>query len=137
MAKKAFGSLSSKGMITDTAGRLEQSLAVFYVSDYNQTNLFPGMVASLPKIMQESSHKTVGVMGSLESTLQSYLAGVFDNVKVTVTSSDLSDETVSRNTVEVLFTISDNGREEVIARLLPISESALTKMMKHLNDGIE
>lgn len=110
-------------------------LSHFFLSDYSQTYLYPGMVSSLPWILQETQNDMARTLTLAQSTLSNYFNKHFNNVVVEV--SEVENKTnPSKAQISLYIQFTDNDKKEyVIGKLLEIADTKITKIINQNNYG--
>jgi len=128
-------SMSTQGFVTDLSGKLDLLLAHFFLADYNQTQLYPGRVISLPEIIERCGGDATQAPRLLERALMDYLGRYYRSVTVTCTPS--TDQTVDFSvSVDLLLNIGINDGDQVgrFERLVQSRNSKMNAIIK-LNNG--
>lgn len=127
--------LSTQGWVTDLSGKLDMLLSHFFLSDFNQTQLYPGMVTSLPEIIQRCGGQATQARDLIQKALTAYFTRYYPSVQVDVSPTTDQDTDPSLS-VELLIQIAINDGDQVgtFARLVKSKDSKLSEIMK-LNNG--
>lgn len=129
-----FPALDVEGWVTSGVHIADYIFSHFFLSDYSQTQLYVGHVASLSWILQTHQNDIGQIANTTENTLKSYFERYFNNVVVEVThSADPSNPAKLQLTVYVSFEDSD-GKRHTLGRLLEVIESKIAKVKK-INNG--
>jgi hypothetical protein len=128
---KPVPSLSTLGWIYDVNTKIDMLLAHFYLSDYNQTQLYIGNVSSITRIMQETGGELNKVISSIQETLSQYLSRYYDSANVEVRSkTDPAIDPRSRLDLEVIINITDKQKEYGYGRMLKMVDSKMQAIEK-------
>jgi hypothetical protein len=128
---KPVPSLSTLGWIYDANTKIDMLLAHFYLSDYNQTQLYIGNVSSITRIMQENGGELNKVISSIQETLSQYLSRYYDSANVEVRSkTDPAIDPRSRLDLEVIINITDKQKEYGYGRMLKMVDSKMQAIEK-------
>ena len=103
--------LSTQGWVTDLGGKIDMLLAHFFLSDYNQTYLYPGRVTSLPELVQRCGGDARELVVLLRRALMDYLTRYYPSV--TVEASIPSEDVDPSSRVELTLRISINDGDQV------------------------
>lgn len=76
--------LDGKGWVTAPNDLLDVAFSDFMMSDYSQSSLFYGQIASLPYLIARCGQDLQRLKQEVRSTLETHLGGYFDTVQVTV-----------------------------------------------------
>lgn len=128
--------LSTYGFVRDQASKIDYLLSHFFLSDYNQTYLYPGNVTSLPEIIQKHGGEVAGVISELNRRLRDYLLRYYIDVDLEIRMADNSDADLSTK-AELIISVNvmDEGINSQFIRLLRSSDSRLSEIVKYNNDG--
>lgn len=75
--------LDGKGWVTAPNDLLDVAFSDFMMSDYSQSSLFYGQIASLPYLIARCGQDLFRLKQEVRSTLESHLGPYFDVVQVT------------------------------------------------------
>lgn len=129
-----FPALDVEGWVTSGVHIADYIFSHFFLSDYSQTQLYVGHVASLSWILQTHQNDIRQIVSTTENTLKSYFQRYFNNVVAEVSHSlDPVNPSKIQLTVYVSFEDSD-GKQHTLGRLLDVIESKVAKVKK-LNNG--
>lgn len=110
-------------------------LSHFFLSDYSQTYLYPGMVSSLPWILQETQKDMPRTLSLTQSTLSNYFNKHFNNVVVEVSEvENKTNPSKAQISLYIRFTDSEN-KDYVMGKLLEIADTKITKIINQNNYG--
>lgn len=130
-------SLSTFGVITNVAEKADLLLTHFVYSEKNQTTLYGNNVASLAFILQDNSNSINACCLAIRQTLQVYLGRYFDSVSVDVTYTDENpDKSSTQVRIKLSVTISDNGQEYQLSRLLRTIDGKFKEFVNLNNNGV-
>lgn len=76
--------LDGKGWVTAPNDLLDVAFSDFMMSDYSQSSLFYGQIASLPYLIAQCGQDLLRLKQEVRSTLERHLGPYFDTVQVTV-----------------------------------------------------
>lgn len=78
-------SLSASGWVGNISEKLDKLVGYFFVSDYSQSHLYRGSIASLPYIIKECAENQSLLISQTTKNLTNLLRPYFDRVQVDVT----------------------------------------------------
>lgn len=135
MADAPVPSLSEDGWITDPLKKADQLLAHFLSSDYSQTAIYLGRVASFSAVIQETQDDFTKFMQALETVLQSYYSAYFTSVQVEVLDvTKASTPSKGEISIYVGFT-ADDGQSYTLAKSIELLDSKANKIINISNYG--
>jgi hypothetical protein len=126
--------LGTQGFVEDPSTKFDLLLSHFFLSDYNQSHLYPGSVISLPRLIQQTGGDLEPTILSLKSALQTYLGNYFENVEVQAKPKIQADPR-SKMEVELTITMRENNQNYGFTRLLKSVDSKLETIIKINNFG--
>ncbi len=135
MAEKAlYPSLSEDGWITSPERTADYLFSNFFVADYSQTYMYPGMIASLPWILQSTQGNISDAMREIRRTLSAYFAHYFESVEVNV-DEVVNQEQPSKVHLSLYVKFIDNsGQERVLGKILRLNDTIVEKIIE-INNG--
>jgi len=80
-------SLSASGWVGNISEKLDKLVGYFFVSDFSQSHLYRGNVASLPYIIKECTDNQSLLLSTTTKNLTNLLRPYFDRVQVDVTAT--------------------------------------------------
>ncbi len=122
-------SLSTDGWIANSALKLDDLLADFYYSEFSQSTIYYGNVASLPYIIQNNRNDPVGTANSIKTTLQLYLNRYFNSVTVDCSASYDTDDQGKASVKLYVETTDAAGKTQTMSKLLFFLNSKFIKAM--------
>jgi hypothetical protein len=129
-----FPSLSEDGWIMSGEQQADYLFSHFFVSDYSQTQLYLGHVASLPWIIQVGNNDMATTVKLTRSTLETYFTRYFEGVEVEVTEKTYdSPSSKAELTIYVRF-LDREGKEIVLGKLAEIIDLKVNKIID-INNG--
>lgn len=129
-----FPSLSEEGWVGSTVSLADYLFAHFIVSDYSQTQLYNGHVASLPWIIQECQDDDARMTSLMDTTLQTYFGRYFNNV-VTEIKLNKDPENNNKANLSIYVKFKDNeGKDFVLGKLLSLLNSKVVTIID-INNG--
>ena len=134
MADNIKPSLSTDGWITASSLKLDDLLADFYYSEFSQSTVFAGHVASLPYIIQNNRNDPTATAEVTRRTLQTYLDRYFATVSVNCSAS-FDDPTPNRAAIKLFVEVMDSsGVTQTASTLLRFLDSKFEEAIS-LNNG--
>lgn len=136
MANKVmyFPALDIEGWVTSGTQIADYLFSHFFLSDYSQTQLYLGEVASLAWILQTHQNSIQDIVSTTEQTLKSYFERYFNNVVAEVSHSvDQNNPSKLQLTVYVSFEDTE-GKRHTLGNLLDVIDSKIAKV-KSINNG--
>jgi hypothetical protein len=128
-------SLSEDGWLNDPAKMGDALISHFYVSDYSQTQLYLGKVASLPYIVQQNANNIQVMCTAIQNTLTTYLLRYFP--VVTVEAQEHPDPTDSSNAaIDLYISYEDTkGNTYNFANLIKTLNGTIVDIINIINTG--
>lgn len=130
MADNVKPSMSPDGWITSPQLKLDELLSDFYYSEFSQSAIYHGSVASLPYIVQSNQNNPQDTARQCERTLKTYLGRYFENVTVNCTFS-LDDPQQNKAAIKIYVEVSDaQGRVFTVSDLLTFIDSKFYNVIR-------
>lgn len=128
--------LSTYGFVADQASKIDYLLSHFFLSDYNQTFLYPGYVYSLPEIIQKNGGEVDGVTSDLTRKLKDYLGRYYLQVELDIhPANGQGTDASSRIELIISMNLVDEGKNAQFVRLLRADNSRMSEISKYNNEG--
>lgn len=85
-------SLSASGWVGNISEKLDKLIGYFFVSEFSQSHLYRGNIASLPYIIKQCAENQSLLLSETTKVLTNLLKSYFDRVQVdvTVTNEDVN-----------------------------------------------
>ena len=134
MIRKPVPTLSEDGWVTSTEERADYLFSHFFVSEFSQTSLYVGNVASFPHIIQNNQGNMLETVTQLKQILTLYFSRYFS--KVIVEANYVEDPPKSgqvRINLYVSFT-DETGKEFVLSRVAELMNSKITNILTINNE---
>lgn len=129
-------SLGTQGWVSDDANKMDLLLSHFFLSDYNQTELYPGNVISLPEIIQNNGNQIDGIINELKSKLTNYLNRYYDSVDVTLEGDpDPNASPEIKYDLRISIVVKTASGTELYSNLIKTENSKLINIIKLNNFG--
>lgn len=132
----AVPTLSSLGMVTDSASKFDRLLAHAFAADYNQSYVFAGSVTSIARILQQAGTDGKKLISGMQDALLSYFNKYYDSVTVQCKLADSSDVTSGEKVFEIVISVTEASVETQYGKLITTVNSKMTKIADLNNNGI-
>lgn len=80
--------MGTQSLVSDSSNKFFQLMSDLYVSDYNQTQLYPGKVTSLARLMQQAGNDANKAVLLIQSALSVYFSRYYAGCNIEVTAQD-------------------------------------------------
>ena len=129
-------SLSADSWVTDSSLQADYLLAQAYETNFSQSQLYPGKITSIAKIIQENNNNVGGTCSALTKTLTEYFSRYFNNVVVEVKQTPASVASGSSLVeIEMYISVTDNkGVVISLGKLLDITNSKINMVKNIINN---
>lgn len=135
MATISVPALSSSGWTRSPAEKADLLMSHFYESDKFQTYIYGPNVTSLPWLIEQYGNDPSRVCREIEDQFGNYLQRYYDAVSVQCISNDNDTNNTSEITLRLFATVTEQGKEYVIARLIMAKDSKFQRIVKLNNQG--
>lgn len=135
MENRVVPSLSDDGWVVSSALRANYLLTHFFLSEYSQTALYPGNVASLPYIIQQNQGDPTGTATAIRATLASYFTQYFKNVDTQV---DFITDPNNNSKIQIRIYMSfadEDGVALNLAKIVNVENSKVADFANLNNNG--
>ena len=134
MAIAALPSLSEHGWITNPIEIADMLFSHFFISEYSQTYLFKGKIASLPYILQQNQDDLQKMGDDVGFWLKTLFSNYFQNIVVTTNVNENDNNpNIHQLTIYVEFTDND-GKTYSLGRLIEIGDLKIRNIIV-INNG--
>lgn len=134
-AKVLFPSLDTDGWLSTSVKVADSLISHFFLSEYSQTAVFPGTVASFAWILQQYQNDLSRTVQETQGTLSSYFSKYFQNVEVEVKES-LMENSINRYQLTIYLVFTDEeGVQHNLSRLIRYTGMKVTEIIAVLNNG--
>lgn len=116
-------SLSASGWVGNISEKLDKLVGYFFVSDFSQSHLYRGNVASLPYIIKECTENQSLLLSTTTKVLTNLLRPYFDRVQVDVTATVEDPNKPGEITLMVDATVAQDGVTYSVGKELQIINS--------------
>lgn len=127
--------LSQDGWVTDPNLKGDYLLSHFFLSEFSQTQLYIGNVASLPYLIQKNQGNNNSLQSDAEETLRNYFSRYFTQVDVQVI---INQDTTNVNKSQFNFYVSYNdsfGQRLSLGKAVDTVNSTITNIIDINNNG--
>lgn len=116
-------SLSASGWVGNISEKLDKLVGYFFVSDYSQSHLYRGNIASLPFIIKMATENQSLLISETTKTLTNLLKSYFDRVQVDVTATAEDPNKPGELTLQVDAEVTQDGVKYSVGKQLQIINS--------------
>ena len=128
--------LSEEGWVQSSAEQADYLLSHFFASEYSQTHLYQGNVASFQWILQNGQGDMVKTTNEIKTTLSFYFAKYFTGVDAECTYKEETPNS-SKIVISIFMTFTDAaGKTYSLGKALDIVNSKISKIININNTGI-
>lgn len=136
MTKFVVPALSADGWVQSSKERADYLLSHFYLSDYSQTHLYSGNVASMSYIFATYGNDTYMLTTQLQKTLQDYFIRYnFTNVIVDITITEESPDSNKHNLKIFMGFTDEQGQDITMENVLSIINGKFSKVVSKVTYG--
>lgn len=128
MGSNIIGSLSTEGWLSELAVKCDRLLSYFFISDYSQTELYPGEISSLPYLIKMYGSSEEELRTNVSRQLQKYLSRHFEQADVTASTNVIS-ESDFRIELKLIITVYDNNVQYNLGRLVETVNSTIASIV--------
>jgi hypothetical protein len=137
MANTPVPVLGTQSFVYDSANKFNQLLSDFYLSDYNQTQLYPGQVTSLPRILQQAGSDYATAVSKIQSLFSNYLSRYYDGNN-SVQVSVVDDTAVGRKDqliLKLVVSLTEDSQQVTYGYLLKTANAMIEEVVRINNYG--
>lgn len=136
MENVVLPSLSQDGWVSSTKEKLDYLMSHFFLSDYSQTFLYTGYVASLSYILQANQNKMIDTKNAVINTLTDYLSRYkFTDVVVDVGIKE-EELNSSRQIMSIYISVTDHeNKSHTFSSVIETNDSKFSKVIQLNNEG--
>lgn len=127
-------SLSSLGWVTDPVKKFDLAIADFLASNYSQSEVFYGKIASLPYVIQNAGSDLMVLKRLASETLNRHLSGLFEQVTVNCETETVQIGESNRTKLIFKVAVIDGGKGISFDRVIEDVSSPSLKLIT-LNNG--
>jgi hypothetical protein len=133
---KAYHSLTMAGTVTRPAEIVDFLMADFYASLQEQSEIYPGAVASLPYLVATYGSNKMVLSEKIQNTLQKYFSDYFDSVSMNVRCTDIDG--TSGYEISLAVEVTQGTETYQLNQLLNVSGTRISKIQDiNMNGNIE
>lgn len=122
--------LSQDGWVTSTAQKADYMISHFFLSEYSQSLLYTGNVASFQWIIQDNQGDMLKTNTVLRETLRVYFSRYFSEVVVESSYAEIPENS-GRVRINLYVSFKDHeGKEFVLSRLVDILDTKIERVLK-------
>jgi uncharacterized protein (DUF2225 family) len=126
--------LSEDGWLSSSSRVGDQLFSTFFCSDYSQSYIYAGSVASLAWIIQQHQDSIPNTVNEVQRILSKYFSRYFNNVVVECTDmTDPASPSKAIISIYVKYTDTD-GVDLVLGRLVEYTDTIINSIVT-LNNG--
>lgn len=126
--------LSEEGWVQSTAEQADYLLSHFFASEYSQTHIYQGHVASFQWLLQDGQGDMTKTINNIRTTLSLYFAKYFNEVDTEVTYKEETSGS-SKITVNIFMSFTDRtGKQYSLGKALDVVDSKISKIID-INNG--
>lgn len=134
-SKQYLPSLDTDGWVKTSVKVADYLISHFFLSDYSQTSMFPGNVASFAWILQRYQSDLTRIQTETQDTLTSYFSKYFKEVEVQVTELD-NPESINDHHLSLYLTFVDEaGVKHNLSRMIKYTGMKVTEIIAVINEG--
>ena len=126
--------LSTQGLIYDSANKFDTLLSHILVADVNQSYLYQGHVRSLAGAIQKGSGDRIALEQSLTMLFQNYFARYYEEVTVETKVTAHEDSTQLLD-FEIIINVTEGGQQAQFGRLIRTANQRLSEIIRLNNYG--
>lgn len=132
----AVPTLSAKGWIDDIENKADRLTAYFFVSEFSQSELYAGNVASLPYIVANYGHDQLRCATQVEDALRTMFQRYYDQVSVTVTTDTINGRDNGQYNLIVDLNVVQGAYRYSLGKLISTANNLVTNIMD-INNGVK
>lgn len=135
MESRLLPVLGADGWVDSAISKADFLFTHIFLSNYSQTYLYLGNVASLAYEIQKGNGDINATISYLTNRLTSYFSGYFTNVIVEITEvPDVTDSSVVK--LSIFLSFNDNGQTFSLGKILQMVDRKASKIID-INNGKE
>jgi len=123
--------LTAKGFVESIEDKIERAMLYFCTSEYSQSDMYRGNVASLPWLVYRYGNNANDIRQEVEGTLSGYLHRVFDEAIVTCVTEEKHD----RINLQINAIVRDNGETRNVGYVIGTTNNKVIDVFDINNDG--
>lgn len=131
----AIPTLSTKGWVSSIEEKGDRVIAWFITSEYSQSELYYGQIASLAHLIKEYGHDRTLLQSEVTESLERLLMRNFNNnAVVRVTVEDTDPQKPGQMTIRLNCTVREDGQSHSLGRRIRFVDGVLAEVI-NLNNG--
>lgn len=134
--KSTVPTLSTDGWVRSTAEKADYLISHFFVSEYSQTHLYSGNVASFQWILKEKAGNMMDTRILLVETLTRYFSRYFSKVEVEATFSEIVANTGKYQIDLYIQFVDEEDKTFVLSRVVNVVDTKIEKILT-INNTIQ
>jgi len=127
--------LSEDAWVTDAKQKSDYLMAHFFLSDYSQTQLYLGEVASMAWVIQAAQGDMGRTVTLLRQTLQTYFGRYFDDIVVDVVDQTPVDSSAAELVLYLAFKDVQTGTTFTMNEILRERNGVFSRIASINNTG--
>lgn len=130
--------MGTQSLVSDSANKFFQLMSDLYVSDYNQTQLYPGNVTSLARLIQQAGTDGNKAATIIQSALSVYFSRYYDGCRVDVTvEDDVNSGRQDQLVLRLKIGVQEQGVNQVYDYMVKSTNSMLDELIRINNTGVK
>lgn len=127
-------SLSTQGLIYDSANKFDQLMAHVFAADANQSYLYKGRICSLTQLIEAGGSRAPDIEASLRQGFYDYFNRYYSEVGVEIVITEL-DNSASQLNFELKITLAEGTQQSEYNMLVRTAHKRLQEIIKLNNYG--
>ena len=134
-SKYLFPAVDTDGWTKTSVKVADYLFSHFFLSDYSQTAVFNGKVASFAWILQRNQSDISSIMSVTQETLSQYFSKQFDEVEVEVYEIP-NEESINDHKLTLFLSFKDkDGVSHSLERIIKYQGLKVTEIISVVNNG--
>lgn len=134
-SKYLFPAVDTDGWTKTSVKVADYLFSHFFLSDYSQTAVFNGKVASFAWILQRNQSDISSIMSVTQETLSQYFSKQFDEVEVEVYEIP-NEESINDHKLTLFLSFKDkDGVSHNLERIIKYQGLKVTEIISVVNNG--
>jgi hypothetical protein len=126
--------MSTQGLVYDSANKFDMLMAHLFAADYNQTQLYPGRVSSLANAIEKGAGDRVRSEESLQQLFNDYLGRYYVSVNTEVVITEINDSS-SQLDFQINISLTEKRQQAQYNMLIRTARKQLQEIIKLNNYG--
>jgi hypothetical protein len=102
-------SLSASGWVGNISEKLDKLISYFFLSDFSQSHLYQGQIASLPNLIKECADNRQLLRSETKRVVMNFINPYFDTIQVDVTITAVDDTNPDNINLRVDATVTQDA----------------------------